>query len=145
MKRVMVRPAKFVLVSDELIEKGARETAASVRFTCEELERSAAAEPRRATVFAGTVKPSRRQVNSRLLRNSPDEASAHRRVALRVRMMLHATTADASSFDVDAWVAAWMKSPLPQLGGKRPAEILLMLEGWEAVEGALESMGGGPA
>jgi putative toxin-antitoxin system antitoxin component (TIGR02293 family) len=46
-------------------------------------------------------------------------------------------------FDLDAWVAAWMVEPLPELGGKTPAEMLKNPEGLRAVEQVLERMRGG--
>jgi len=46
-------------------------------------------------------------------------------------------------FDLDAWVAQWMREPLPELGGKTPAEMLRNPEGQRAVEQVLERMRGG--
>jgi hypothetical protein len=139
----MVRPGKFVLISDELVEKSARATLDSHRFTREEVERIAAAEPRGATVFAGPFHPTRRQVKLGLWRLSLDEASAHQRVALKVRQMLGIATVNASAFDIDTWVVEWIKTPLPQLDGKTPAETMRLHGGWESVEAALDNMSGG--
>src|SRR5947208_15212106 len=36
-------------------------------------------------------------------------------------------------FDLDAWVAQWMREPLPELGGKTRAEMLRIPEGHRAV------------
>ena len=49
------------------------------------------------------------------------------------------------SFDVEAWVAQWMREALPELGGKTPAEMLRNPEGQRAVEQVLERMRGGLA
>ena len=47
------------------------------------------------------------------------------------------------TFDLDAWVAQWMREPLPDLSGKTPAEMLRNPEGQRAVEQVLERMRGG--
>jgi putative toxin-antitoxin system antitoxin component (TIGR02293 family) len=46
-------------------------------------------------------------------------------------------------FDLEAWVAQWMREQLPELGGKSPAEMLRNPEGQRAVEQVLERMRGG--
>jgi putative toxin-antitoxin system antitoxin component (TIGR02293 family) len=46
-------------------------------------------------------------------------------------------------FDLEAWVAQWMREQLPELGGKTPAEMLRNPEGQRAVEQVLERMRGG--
>lgn len=46
-------------------------------------------------------------------------------------------------FDLDRWVAQWMRESLPELGGKTPAEMLRNPEGQRAVEEMLERMRGG--
>ncbi len=48
-----------------------------------------------------------------------------------------------ASFDLEAWVARWMREPLPELGDKTPAEMLRNPEGQRAVEQVLERMRGG--
>jgi putative toxin-antitoxin system antitoxin component (TIGR02293 family) len=45
--------------------------------------------------------------------------------------------------DLDAWLAEWMQEPLPELGGRTPAELLRNPEGLRAVEQVLERMRGG--
>ena len=45
-------------------------------------------------------------------------------------------------FDLDAWVAQWMREPLPELGGKTPAEMLRNPERQRAIEQVLERMRG---
>jgi hypothetical protein len=142
MKRIKVRPGKFVLVSDELAEKAAR-AAAAIWFTREDVERIAAAEPRGATIFAGPLKPNRRRYASRNPKLSQQDSSAHSRIALKVRQMLGERTVNAEPFDVDAWVIRWMKQPLTQLGGKNPVEAIDEPGGWDAVEAVLEGMHGG--
>ena len=47
------------------------------------------------------------------------------------------------SFDVQAWVAQWVRVGLPELGGKTPAEMLRNPEGQRAVEQVLVRMRGG--
>jgi uncharacterized protein (DUF2384 family) len=46
-------------------------------------------------------------------------------------------------FDLEGWVAQWMREQLPELGGKTPAEMLRNPEGQRAVEQVLERMRGG--
>jgi putative toxin-antitoxin system antitoxin component (TIGR02293 family) len=46
-------------------------------------------------------------------------------------------------FDLEAWVAQWMREQLPELGSKTPAEMLRNPEGQRAVEQVLERMRGG--
>lgn len=143
MKRIMVRPGKFVLVSDELVAKSVRAAATNPQFTREDVERMIAAEPRWASVFAGPIKPSRRQGNIQLRKAASADASAHQRVALKVRQMLAAAAIDAHSFDVDKWVYEWMNEPLARLSNKTPAQTIHAHGGWEAIEAALDSMRGG--
>jgi hypothetical protein len=46
-------------------------------------------------------------------------------------------------FDLEGWVAQWMRERLVELGGKSPAEMLRNPEGQRAVEQVLERMRGG--
>lgn len=48
-----------------------------------------------------------------------------------------------AAFDLEAWAAQWMREPLPELGGKTPAQMLRNPEGQRAVEQVLERMRGG--
>ena len=48
-----------------------------------------------------------------------------------------------AAFDLEAWLAQWMREALPELGGKSPAEMLRNPEGQRAVEQLLERMRGG--
>ena len=48
-----------------------------------------------------------------------------------------------AKFDLEAWVAQWMRQPLPELGDKTPAEMLRNPEGQRVVEQVLERMRGG--
>jgi hypothetical protein len=45
--------------------------------------------------------------------------------------------------DLDAWLAEWMREPLPELGGRTPTERLRNSDGLRAVEQVLERMRGG--
>lgn len=49
------------------------------------------------------------------------------------------------SFDLEGWVAQWMREKLPELGDKTPAQMLRNPEGQRAVEEVLERMRGGLA
>ena len=67
------------------------------------------------------------------------------RVAATLRRLLD-ESGDAEllkDFDLDAWVARWMRDRLPELGGKTPAEMLRNPEGQRTVEQVLERMRGG--
>jgi uncharacterized protein (DUF2384 family) len=46
-------------------------------------------------------------------------------------------------FDLESWIARWMREELPELGGRTPAEMLRNPEGQRAVEEVLERMRGG--
>ncbi len=48
-----------------------------------------------------------------------------------------------TTFDLETWGARWMREPLPEFGGKTPAEMLRNPEGQRAVEQILERMRGG--
>ena len=78
------------------------------------------------------------------------DAAGHRVMAfLRVlatlrRLLDESGDTDAlAKFDLEAWVAQWMREQLPELGGKTPAEMLRNPEGQRAVEQVLERMRGG--
>jgi len=58
-KRIEVRPGKFVTISPALAEKMEATAAAHVRFTREQALDIAKTEPRGATVFAGPLRPGR--------------------------------------------------------------------------------------
>ena len=67
------------------------------------------------------------------------------RVAATLRRLLE-ESGDSEllkDFDLEAWVAQWMREQLPELGGKTPAEMLLNPEGQRVVEQVLERMRGG--
>lgn len=67
------------------------------------------------------------------------------RVAATLRRLLEESgdPDQLKDFDLDAWVAQWMREPLPELGSKTPAEMLRNPEGQRAVEQVLERMRGG--
>ena len=67
------------------------------------------------------------------------------RVAATLRRLLDESgdSEQLKDFDLDAWVAQWMREPLPELGGKTPAQMLRNPEGQRAVEQVLERMRGG--
>jgi putative toxin-antitoxin system antitoxin component (TIGR02293 family) len=78
------------------------------------------------------------------------DAAGHRvmgflRVMATLRRLLEESgdPAQLAEFDLEAWVAQWMRQPLPELGGKTPAEMLRNPEGQRAVEQVLERMRGG--
>jgi len=48
-----------------------------------------------------------------------------------------------ATFDLETWLAQWMRERLPELGGKTPAEMLRNPEGQRAIEQLLERMRGG--
>lgn len=48
-----------------------------------------------------------------------------------------AESGDAEGFDAPAWLAQWLRAPLPALGGVRPIELLDTMEGQSLVSQAL--------
>jgi putative toxin-antitoxin system antitoxin component (TIGR02293 family) len=78
------------------------------------------------------------------------DAAGHRvmaflRVLATLRRLLEESgdSEQLAAFDLDTWVARWMREPLPELGNKTPAEMLRNPEGQRAVELLLERMRGG--
>jgi putative toxin-antitoxin system antitoxin component (TIGR02293 family) len=78
------------------------------------------------------------------------DAAGHRvmgflRVMATLRRLLEESgdPQQLARFDLEAWIAGWMREPLPELGGKTPAEMLRNPEGQRAVEQVLERMRGG--
>jgi putative toxin-antitoxin system antitoxin component (TIGR02293 family) len=78
------------------------------------------------------------------------EVAGHRTVALmrvvaRLRQLLAESGDDrqVDDFDLEGWVGAWIKEPLPELGGETPAALLRNPEGQRVVETLLERMRGG--
>jgi putative toxin-antitoxin system antitoxin component (TIGR02293 family) len=78
------------------------------------------------------------------------DAAGHRvmgflRVMATLRRLLEESgdPEQLAKFDLEAWVAQWMRDRLPELGGKTPAEMLRNPEGQRAVEQVLERMRGG--
>lgn len=78
------------------------------------------------------------------------DAAGHRvmgflRVAATLRKLLEesADPQQLKDFDLEGWVARWMREELPALGGKTPAQMLRNPEGQRAVEEVLERMRGG--
>ena len=67
------------------------------------------------------------------------------RVAATLRRLLEESgdPEQLKDFDLEGWVAQWMREQLPELGGKTPAEMLRNPEGQRAVEQVLERMRGG--
>jgi uncharacterized protein (DUF2384 family) len=48
-----------------------------------------------------------------------------------------------ASFDLEAWVSEWLRVPLPEFGGRTPAQLLRNPEGQRALEGVFRRMRGG--
>ena len=67
------------------------------------------------------------------------------RVAATLRRLLEESgdPEQLKEFDLEGWVAQWMRERLVELGGKSPAEMLRNPEGQRAVEQVLERMRGG--
>lgn len=67
------------------------------------------------------------------------------RVAATLRRLLQESgdPVQLKGFDVEGWLAQWMRQALPELGGKTPAQMLRNPEGQRAVEQVLERMRGG--
>lgn len=57
-------------------------------------------------------------------------------------MVARSTSPQAEEFDVERWLAVWLQTPQPALGGQMPTELLGSPEGLETVSrllGAIES------
>ena len=67
------------------------------------------------------------------------------RVAATLRRLLEESgdSTQLKDVDLDAWLAEWLREPLPELGDRTPAELLRNPEGLRAVEQVLERMRGG--
>jgi putative toxin-antitoxin system antitoxin component (TIGR02293 family) len=78
------------------------------------------------------------------------EVAGHRvmgflRIVARLQRLLQESgdPAQLASFNLDAWVRDWMREPLPEFGGKTPAQMLRNPEGQRAIEELLDRMRGG--
>lgn len=78
------------------------------------------------------------------------DAAGHRvmgmlRVAATLRRLLEESgdSEQLAAFDLEGWLARWLRQPLPELAGKTPAQMLRNPEGQRAVEQLLERMRGG--
>lgn len=67
------------------------------------------------------------------------------RVAALLRRLLDESgdPTQRRQFDLEGWLAQWMRHELPELGGKTPAQMLRNPEGQRAVEQVIERMRGG--
>lgn len=78
------------------------------------------------------------------------DAAGHRLMALlrviaTLRRLLQ-ESGDAEQlarFDLETWMAAWLREPLPALGNRSPSAMLRNPEGQRAIEQVLERMRGG--
>jgi putative toxin-antitoxin system antitoxin component (TIGR02293 family) len=79
----------------------------------------------------------------------PDAAGhrvmAYLRVMATLRRLLQESgdPEQVAQFDLDTWLARWMRQPLPEFANKTPAQMLRNPEGQRAVEQVLERMRGG--
>jgi putative toxin-antitoxin system antitoxin component (TIGR02293 family) len=78
------------------------------------------------------------------------DVSGHRlmaflRLAATLRRLLQESgdATQLASFDLETWLGAWMREPLPQLGNKSPATLLRNPEGQRLIEQVLDRMRGG--
>lgn len=78
------------------------------------------------------------------------DAAAHRamgflRVAATIRKLLEESgdVQQLKAFDLESWLAQWMREARPELGGNTPGAMLRNPEGQRAVEQLLERMRGG--
>jgi putative toxin-antitoxin system antitoxin component (TIGR02293 family) len=78
------------------------------------------------------------------------EVAGHRvmgflRIVARLQRLLQESgdPVQLADFDLDAWVRDWMREPLPEFGGKTPAQMLRNPEGQRAIEELLDRMSGG--
>lgn len=78
------------------------------------------------------------------------DAAGHRTVALmrvvatlRQLLVESGDTEQVKDFDLEGWVSAWLRAPLPELGGATPAALLRNPDGQRVIETLLERMRGG--
>jgi putative toxin-antitoxin system antitoxin component (TIGR02293 family) len=78
------------------------------------------------------------------------EVAGHRvmgflRIVARLQRLLQESgdPVQLADFDLDAWVRDWIREPLPEFGGKSPAQMLRNPEGQRAIEDLLDRMRGG--
>lgn len=75
--------------------------------------------------------------------DDPARAAAVERLLAKVHEMLaQSTHPRAASFDASGWLADWLATPQPALGGRRPQELLGTESGLAAVMkvlGAIQS------
>jgi putative toxin-antitoxin system antitoxin component (TIGR02293 family) len=78
------------------------------------------------------------------------EAAGHRvmgllrvMAALRRALEESADPEQLASFDLEAWLARWLREPLPELKNKTPAEMLRNPDGQRALAQIIEGMRGG--
>ena len=138
-ERVMAAPG--VLLFDA-VESG-------VPTAMVELIASATGEPSARVMELIGVSPSTFRRKDEADEPLPD-AAGHRvmgflRVMATLRRLLEESgdPQQLAQFDLEGWAARWMREPLPELGGKTPAEMLRNPEGQRAVEQVLERMRGG--
>lgn len=108
----------------------------------------ATGEPISAIMDLAGVAPStfhRREPTQALPDVAGHRVMGYLRVAASLRRLLEESgdPAQMQDFDLEAWVAQWMREALPELGGRTPAEMLRNPEGQRAVEQVLERMRGG--
>ena len=63
--------------------------------------------------------------------------------ALVADILRDSTAPQACTLDLDQWLAMWLNTRIPALGGKRPAELIGTLQGLGAVLRVLEASSSG--
>ena len=85
-------------------------------------------------------------VNRKVMKNEPLASSEGERVVAKLVGQLQAIveeSGDPRGFDAQAWMSAWLREPLPALGGARPLDYLDTMEGQALVSDALARLQSG--
>lgn len=86
----------------------------------------------------GTLRLPRSTIDRKIRSNDALSAEHSERVIGLERLIgqvevMVAQSGDPEGFDADRWVGAWLETPLPALGGAKPAEFMDTMEGQELV------------
>lgn len=60
-----------------------------------------------------------------------------------IELISQSTALEAVNFDIDAWLARWLETEQPALGGNTPRDLLNILAGVEAVKRLMGSISSG--
>ncbi len=87
-------------------------------------------------------------INKKAAANKPLSADESERVVGLAKLVgqlesMVGESGDVDGFDATAWVARWLREPLPALGGSKPMELLDTMEGQALVSRSLAQIQSG--